>query len=57
MIDLHAHIVPGVDDGARSLSDSLEMARMAAKSGVQDLQTRQESLEDMFLRMYGGRNE
>ena len=34
MIDLHAHIVPGVDDGARSLSDSLEMARMAAKSGV-----------------------
>ena len=30
---------------------------MAAKSGVQDLQTRQESLEDMFLRMYGGRNE
>ena len=34
MIDLHAHIVPEVDDGARSLSDSLEMARMAAKSGV-----------------------
>src|SRR5699024_3673595 len=34
MIDLHAHIVPGVDDGARNLSDSLEMARMAAKSGV-----------------------
>ena len=34
MIDLHAHIVPGVDDGACSLSDSLEMARMAAKSGV-----------------------
>ena len=30
---------------------------MAAQSGVQDLKTRQESLEDMFLRMYGGRNE
>lgn len=27
---------------------------LAAQSRVQDLQTRQESLEDMFLRMYGG---
>lgn len=27
---------------------------LAAQSGVQDLQTRQESLENMFLRMYGG---
>lgn len=34
MVDLHCHILPGVDDGAGSLADALEMARMAAVSGV-----------------------
>lgn len=35
MIDIHCHILPGVDDGAQTLTQSLEMARMAAQSGVQ----------------------
>ena len=30
MIDLHSHILPGVDDGARSLKQAVEMCRMAA---------------------------
>ncbi len=34
MIDLHAHILPGIDDGAGDLFDSLEMARIAAANGV-----------------------
>lgn len=34
MTDLHCHILPGVDDGAASLSDALQMADMAAQSGV-----------------------
>lgn len=34
MIDLHAHILPGLDDGAQDIDDSLEMAEMAAESGV-----------------------
>ncbi|MGQ9689653.1 MAG: tyrosine-protein phosphatase [Desulfobaccales bacterium] len=34
MIDLHVHILPGIDDGPRSLKDSLEMARMAAAEGI-----------------------
>lgn len=34
MIDLHSHILPGIDDGARNLDVSLEMARMAVASGV-----------------------
>lgn len=34
MIDIHAHILPGIDDGAEDIYDTLEMARMAVDSGV-----------------------
>src|SRR5256885_3331089 len=34
MIDLHSHILRGIDDGARSLEDSLEIARAAAEDGI-----------------------
>ena len=34
MIDIHAHILPGVDDGSRDMTDSLLLAEMAVESGV-----------------------
>ncbi len=34
MIDLHSHLLPGIDDGARSLEMSLEMARQAVDAGT-----------------------
>lgn len=34
MVDLHAHILPGIDDGAVDMYDSLEMARIAVAGGV-----------------------
>jgi protein-tyrosine phosphatase len=34
MIDLHSHILRGIDDGARSLEDSLEIARAAVADGI-----------------------
>jgi protein-tyrosine phosphatase len=34
MIDLHSHILPGIDDGAKSLAESLEMARLAVADGI-----------------------
>lgn len=37
MIDLHVHILPGLDDGSQSMEESLEMARLAVESGVTDL--------------------
>lgn len=37
MIDIHCHILPDFDDGASSLEESLEMARMAYLSGVTDI--------------------
>lgn len=35
MIDLHCHILPGIDDGARDLEDSLAMARQAEQDGIE----------------------
>jgi protein-tyrosine phosphatase len=34
MIDIHAHILPGVDDGAQNWEQSLEMAQMAIQDGI-----------------------
>jgi protein-tyrosine phosphatase len=34
MIDIHSHILPGIDDGARSLDESLSMLRIAIDGGV-----------------------
>lgn len=34
MIDLHTHILPGLDDGAQSLEEALAMARVALADGV-----------------------
>ena len=34
MIDLHSHILPGLDDGARSLEESVEIGRSAVADGI-----------------------
>lgn len=34
MTDIHAHILPGVDDGSQSMDDSAAMAELALESGV-----------------------
>ena len=34
MYDLHCHLLPGIDDGANHLDDSLALAAMAAADGV-----------------------
>jgi protein-tyrosine phosphatase len=33
MIDLHCHILPGIDDGPKTLQESLEMARIFEQAG------------------------
>jgi protein-tyrosine phosphatase len=37
LVDVHCHVVPGVDDGAADLQTALEMLRASARSGVGDV--------------------
>ncbi|WP_315983498.1 CpsB/CapC family capsule biosynthesis tyrosine phosphatase [Aliamphritea spongicola] len=34
MIDLHCHLLPGIDDGPASLEEAVELAAMAAADGI-----------------------
>lgn len=34
MIDIHSHILPGIDDGAKNQAEMLEMAREAVEDGI-----------------------
>lgn len=34
MIDIHCHMLPGIDDGARDLKVALQMARLAVDDGI-----------------------
>jgi len=37
MIDLHAHILPGLDDGAETLDESIEMCWLSYQDGVRTI--------------------
>lgn len=37
VVDMHCHILPGIDDGARTWADSLAMAQAAVRAGVTHL--------------------
>ncbi|PLR85422.1 tyrosine-protein phosphatase [Bacillus sp. V33-4] len=37
MIDIHCHILPGIDDGARTIDDSIAMAKLAYQEGIRTI--------------------
>lgn len=37
MIDLHSHILDGIDDGAKTIEDSLDLCRAAVDEGITDI--------------------
>lgn len=37
LIDIHSHILPGLDDGAQTMDDSVAMARAAYKDGIRTI--------------------
>ena len=36
MIDLHCHLLPGIDDGPETLDEALAMARLAVSDGIEE---------------------
>lgn len=56
MTDLHTHILPGMDDGARSSAESMDMLRMEREQGIDTVALtphfypEQESLEKFLSR-------
>ncbi|HEY8304293.1 MAG TPA: CpsB/CapC family capsule biosynthesis tyrosine phosphatase [Solirubrobacteraceae bacterium] len=37
MIDLHCHVLPGIDDGPRTIEESIVLARVAAANGIRTI--------------------
>jgi protein-tyrosine phosphatase len=49
MIDLHTHLLPGLDDGARSLEESIEMCWISYKDGVGTIVATPHTLNGLYL--------
>lgn len=48
MIDLHCHILPGLDDGAESLEEAVGMARIAEAEGIEKIVATPHLFRDNF---------
>ena len=56
IIDVHAHIIPGVDDGSRTMQESVDLLKLAAEQGVVGViatphYSRRHALEDLEERV------
>ena len=49
MIDLHCHVLPGIDDGSRLLEETLDMARTAAKNNIDTIVATPHTLNGFFI--------
>ncbi len=49
MIDLHSHILPGLDDGAETLDESIEMCWRSYQDGVRTIVATPHILEGVYL--------
>jgi len=49
MIDIHAHILPGLDDGARTLDESVQMCWIGYKDGVRTVVATPHTLNGLYL--------
>ncbi|PAL14216.1 tyrosine-protein phosphatase [Peribacillus simplex] len=49
MIDIHCHILPGVDDGSADMNESMNMARKAAEAGITHIFATPHHLNEKFV--------
>ncbi|MBV1821754.1 hypothetical protein KUA25_27375, partial [Bacteroidales bacterium MSK.15.36] len=47
MIDIHCHILPGVDDGSRRIDESIEMAKIYIENGIEKIIATPHYIEDI----------
>jgi protein-tyrosine phosphatase len=52
MVDLHSHILPGLDDGAATLEEALALGRMAAADGIRTIAATPHSPASTLSRRY-----
>ena len=50
MIDIHTHILPGIDDGPQTVEESLEILRKAADEGMKALVATPHVLDALFAK-------
>ena len=48
MVDTHCHILPGIDDGAKTLDEAVGLARIAAEDGIRIIATTPHVMEYRF---------
>lgn len=54
MVDIHCHILPGLDDGSDNLEESLKMARLAVDGGTKImLVTPHSNIPDSYQNFFG----
>lgn len=48
MIDMHSHILPGIDDGSYSIEESIEMIREAYEAGFSEIVSTSHFIEESY---------
>lgn len=49
IVDLHCHILPGIDDGSQNLEDSLRLAEEAVQDGVTHILATPHHLDNRYV--------
>lgn len=49
MIDIHAHILPGLDDGPSTVEEAVQMARLAVEDGLRTIVATPHSLNGLYI--------
>jgi len=53
MIDLHCHILPGMDDGPKSIEESISMAEVAVEDGINTIVATPHTLNGVYTNATG----